>query len=406
MDAMLAGFRADWTDANGGFTLQGSASQIKAEPRGFFGPFPLGRVEVSQANVLGRWSQLFANGSDLRVQAYLDYFKREDPLLYKPEESVFDIEFQHGIPLGAHRIMWGAGYRHVRDDIQPGLFFGFVPPRKTLSWANVFAQDEVALADKVTLTFGARVEHNDFTGTELLPSARLAWQMNNEHLLWTAASRAVRAPARLDRDLRLPPTPPYAIAGGPDFESEVANVFELGYRGQLAPALSYSVTAFYQDWDKLRSGQLPPDAHLQNMIHGNTSGIEAWATWQPLRQWRLSAGVTTLHKDLRLRAGSTDPSGPRGLGNDPGSQWMFRSSFDLPYRQEFDVMVRRVAELPQPVVPAYTAVDLRYGWHINDSVEISAVVRNLFDAAHPEFNAAPDRSEIARSMLVQLRWSL
>lgn len=43
-------------------------------------------------------------------------------------------------------------------------------------------------------------------------------------------SRAVRAPARLDEDLRLQPKPPYIIAGGPDFVSEVARVVELGYR--------------------------------------------------------------------------------------------------------------------------------------------------------------------------------
>jgi iron complex outermembrane receptor protein len=65
-----------------------------------------------------------------------------------------------------------------------------------------------------------------------------------------------------------------------------------------------------------------------------------------------------------------------------------------------------VDALPSPSVPAYTAVDLRYGWHIDDRIEISATVRNLLDAAHAEFNAAPDRSEIGRSMLLQLRWSL
>jgi iron complex outermembrane receptor protein len=405
-ESMQAGFRADWSGESGDFTLQGNAAQGKTEARGFLGPFPLGRLETSQENLLGRWTRSFADGSDIRVQAYYDHFKRVEALLYRPEEEILDIEFQHGLALGAHRVLWGAGYRWASDNLQPGYFLGFAPARRTLSWTNMFAQDEVPLNDKLTLTFGARVEHNDFSGTELLPSARLAWRLADDHLLWTAFSRAVRAPARLDRDLRLPPAPPYIIAGGPDFVSEVADIYELGYRAQLSRAVSFSVTAFYQEWDKLRSGQLPPNAQVQNKIYGNSSGVEAWATWQPLPQWRLSGGITTLHKDLRLRPDSADPVGPRALGNDPDYQWMLRSAFDLPERQEFDIMVRRVDALPSPSVPAYTAVDLRYGWHIDDRIEISATVRNLLDAAHAEFNAAPDRSEIGRSMLLQLRWSL
>lgn len=141
------------------------------------------------------------------------------------------------------------------------------------------------------------------------------------------------------------------------------------------------------------------------MIHGHTSGIELWGTWQALPGWRLSGGLTTLHKNLRLRAESTDPVGASNLGNDPKHQWSIRSSFDLPHGQELDVTVRRVASLPEPAVPAYTAVDARYGWRVNDKVELSVSVRNLLDDDHAEFNAAPDRSEIARSVLLQLRWT-
>ena len=405
-DRTQAGFRADWTDANGGFMLQGSAAHAKSEDRGSFDTVALGAVEISQGNLLGQWTRRYADGSDIRVQAYFDRSRRRDALLYQPAESVLDLEFQHGIPLGDQRLLWGGGYRRSRDDIEPGLFFGFVPERRTMNWANLFVQDSVKLGPAFDLTLGMRLEKNGYTGTEALPSARLAWKLASDQLLWTAASRAVRAPARLDRDIRLPPNPPYIIAGGPDFVSEVANVFELGYRAQPSHAVSLSVTAFYEDWNRLRSGQLPPDAQVQNMIYGNTRGVEAWASWQVAPQWRLTGGMTTLKKDLRLRPGSLDPVGASNLGNDPDYQWMLRSSFNLPHRQELDVMVRRVAELPDPVVPAYTAVDLRYGWRIHPRLELSLALRNLLDRSHPEFNAAPDRSEIGRSGLVQLRWSM
>jgi len=401
-----AGFRADWAGARDTFMLQGNVSQGASDDRGSFFGAVLGPLEVSDANVLAQWTRAFASGADVRLQGYYDHFRRDDRLLYKPRESVFDLDFRNHVPLGDHRVLWGLGYRHTSDDLQPGLFFGFVPQQASRDLTNVFAQDEIRIQDNLHLTLGSRLEHNDYTGTEVLPSARLAWQsVDNSTLLWTAVSRAVRAPARLDRDIRLPPQPPYIIAGGPDFVSEVATVYELGYRGRPLPDLTLSITGFYQAWDKLRSGQSPPDAQVQNMIEGNTSGLEAWGTWQVRPWWRLSGGLTTLHKDLRLKPGSADPVGPSNLGNDPDYQWMARTAFDLPHGQEFDLMVRRVAALPEPSVPAYTAVDMRYGWRVRRDVEVSFTVRNLLDRKHPEFNAAPGRSDIGRSALLQVKWS-
>lgn len=405
-DRHQVGFRADWGGANGDFTLQGDAYRGHSEHRGFFGPFELRPVEISGSNLLARWSQRFADGSDIRVQVYHDHSSRDDAVVYRPEVDTFDLEFQHGAPLGSHKVLWGGGYRRAHDDIQPGVFFAFVPASRTMSWKTLFVQDGIGLTDALELTFGVRLENNDYTGTEVLPSARLGWKLAEDRLLWAAFSRAVRAPARLDREIVLPPTPPYIIAGGPDFVAEVANVYELGYRAQPTPAFNYSGTIFLHDWDKLRSGQPPPNAHVQNMIDGTTYGAEAWATWQASPVWRLSGGVTMLRKDLHLRPGSTDPDGPRNLGNDPNHQWMLRWALNLPHRQELDVAVRRVAALPDPAVPAYTAVDLRYGWRLTQDVELSAVAQNLLDAAHPEFNAMLGRSEIGRSVLLRLRWSL
>jgi iron complex outermembrane receptor protein len=56
-------------------------------------------------------------------------------------------------------------------------------------------------------------------------------------------------------------------------------------------------------------------------------------------------------------------------------------------------------------VPAYTAIDARYAWRVRDGFELSVVGENLFDQSHPEFNAAPGRAEIERSIFVQARWA-
>ncbi|WP_054761315.1 hypothetical protein [Methylomonas koyamae] len=46
--------------------------------------------------------------------------------------------------------------------------------------------------DDVRLIYGGKLEHNDFTGFELQPTARLLWNLDPQHSLWAAVSRAVR----------------------------------------------------------------------------------------------------------------------------------------------------------------------------------------------------------------------
>ena len=71
-------------------------------------------------------------------------------------------------------------------------------------------------------------------------------------------------------------------------------------------------------------------------------------------------------------------------------------------------MVRRVGsvplQVPAPPVAAYTAVDMRWGWKVNRDLELSLTLQNLFDPQHPEFNAAPARSEFERSVFLKLLW--
>ena len=409
-----AGFRADWRQARSTFTLQGDAYSGNSEQRGaFLGLFPLGRVEVSGANLLARWTQRYADGSDLRVQAYYDHTGRVDFAQFSPKADIFDLDLQHAVPLGAHRLLWGGGYRRARDEIADGLIFGLQPSRSTRDWVNLFLQDEIALADNLQLTLGIKLENNDYTGTESLPSVRLGWKASPAQFWWAGLSRVVRAPSRIDREIVAPPAGspltafiPAAsiIVSGQGFVSEVADVLELGWRAQPSRGLTLSATAFHYEWDRLRSGQ-PAPAFVQNMIEGRVYGVEGWANWQAAETWRLSAGLTTLRKHLQLKPGSTDPDAPNNMGNDPDYQWVLRSSHNLAPRHELDVMLRRVDELPDPRVPAYVAFDLRYGWRVRPGVEVSLTLQNLFDPSHAEFGEAADRSEFARGAYLKARWT-
>src|SRR5690606_29454849 len=125
-------------------------------------------------------------------------------------------------------------------------------------WMALFAQDEIALGERWTLIAGMRVEHNDYTGSEVLPNLRLAWRPHAEQLWWGALSRAVRAPSRLDVDAFIPGSPPFLLDGGPRVRAEVADALELGWRGQIGDAMSLSATAFYTRYDHLRTQEVDP----------------------------------------------------------------------------------------------------------------------------------------------------
>ncbi len=399
------GFRSDWEADDSTFTLQGDAYDGSSQDRGSIGPFVFGEIAVSGFNLLGRWQHALSEGSDIQLQMYFDHSAREDFLFYEPTADILDLDFQHAIAAGAHQIMWGGGYRHAKDDIGAGLVTTFIPSSRTLQWGNLFVQDEVTLSDSLRATFGLKLESNDYTGVEYLPSARLAWKPSAHRLVWGSVSRAVRAPARFDRDVRFPATPPFAVVGGPNFESEVANVVELGYRAQHSETISYSLTGFIHRWDRLRSGSALP-VELENKIEGTVQGVEAWAEYRPFAFWSLAGGVTYLHEDLRLKAGSTDPVGVDNptLRNDPDYQWQLRSSFDLPRDFQFDLQLRRVDSLPNPQVPAYTELDLRLAWLVGDALELAVAGRNLLHERHAEYGEAAARSEIGRSVYGLVRW--
>lgn len=408
------GFRADWDRPGDQFMLEGnvydgSIGQPEPGSIAISGvDLALDAISVSGGNLTARWDHLLDDGSNISFQAYYDRTERTVPPTFSETLDIFDLQFQHSLnPVGKHAWTWGANYRYSMDRVDnTSPYFAFLPPDVNQRWVSLFAQDEISLRDDVRLTLGARVERNDYTGTEFLPNARLAWEVTPDHLLWTAVSRAVRAPSRLDRDAYIPGTPPFLLDGGRETRSEIANVFEIGYRGQPAPRISYSITAFHSDYDHLRTQEIAPSGTFltfENEMEGKVTGIETWGMYQATPSWRLSAGLTALNVRLRLKPGSNDVPGPDAAGNDPEHTWQLRSTLDVAPDRELDVTVRHVDRLENNAVPSYTTLDARFGWQLRPGLELSLVGQNLL-GSHAEYGSVDTRSEIPRSVFVKLLW--
>jgi len=410
--AML-GARADWEQGGDAFTVIGNVYQGRldqpqpgeiAVPGG---PSDLDRVRSDGANLSARWQRALDDGGNIAVQAYLDHTVREAPPLFTERLTTADLQFQHTLPSAdGHDIVWGANYRHSRDRVGNSRYVAFLPAHTTQRWGSLFIQDEITLRDDWRLTLGARAEYNHYTGTEFLPSARLSWRLSPQHALWASASRTVRAPSRLDVDAWVPGQAPYILRGGPEVQSEVARVLELGYRGQPAPTLSYTVTLYHHDYDHLRTQETNPTRSyvvFASLMEGSASGIEAWGNWQPMPRWRLSAGWTALHQRLRLKARGTDLAGLATARRDPSHTLQLRSSFTIDDAREIDVTVRRVGEMPASRVASYTALDARFGWRLRPGLALSLVGENL-NGGHAEFGSSTYWAEFERRVGVKLRW--
>jgi iron complex outermembrane receptor protein len=401
------GLQIDWGRANDALMLQGEYYDGFVDQAG-----SLGDRRTAGGHFLGRWNRTLADGSAVQVQTYFDQTRTNQPGLFDENLQTYDIEAQHRFQLGArNEITWGVGYRLMHDDVTNSAALAFIPKVKSLSLVNVFLQDSFALTDHLQLTVGTKLEHNVYTGWEILPSARLSWKLREDTLLWSAISRGVRTPSRLDRDGFTPGQAPFVLAGGQNIHSETVTAYEIGYRGQPAARTSLSVTAYYNVYGDLRSIEPQPGGALPfvlgNKMEGNTWGTEIWGGYRVLDWWQLSAGHNWLQEKLRFKDDSLDPTGLKSAGNDPRTQFFARSGMNLTRTLELDATLRTLGKLPNPNVPAYTALDMRVGWTVSKGVEISLIGYNLLDHDHPEFQTgtAATRSEVARAFYAKIVWS-
>lgn len=396
-----AGFRFDWGRSGDTLTLQGDT---------YDGAIEQGAnrdASIGGANLLGRWNRKLADDGELQIKAYYDRTRRRIPGTFAEVLETWDLDLLHRLHWGErHDIVWGGGYRVMRDDVGNSSRLAFLPARRDLRLSNIFVQDSIALDQAWKLTLGAKFEHNSYTGWEFLPDARLGWQVSPAALVWAAVSRPVRTPSRIDREFFVPATSPFLLAGG-KFQSERLMAYEFGYRAQPTASLSYSIAAFHHDYDRLRSLERAPGGGLPiviaNEMRGHTNGVEAWGSYQVNPDWRLSAGYTHLWKRLSFADDSRD-SNLAAAGNDPTRQFFLHTAHNLSHGVELDFFLRAISRLPDPRIPGYVAVDGRIGWTIARGVDLSLIGNNLLDRRHKEF-ANTAGGELGRSIQARVRWN-
>jgi iron complex outermembrane receptor protein len=399
----------DWSRLQGGFRLDWAPRATDAVS--LHGDILTGRGKVSGeidgGNLVARWTHAYADGSTLQVQGFVDREQRGRdtgggvPL----GVTTLDLDVQQGMRLGRHELVLGGDVRSARYRISNTGGLAFEPATGTLDLGSVYAQDTVSLASTVRLILGLKMEHDPYAGWSVMPNARLAWSPGAGALVWAAASRAVRSPTPFDVDVQERVGGVLFLHGDPEFRTEKLTAYELGVRLQPIDRLSFSVNGYYNVYDDLRSieltaGKLP--LLWGNKLGGYTYGVESWANLQVLDWWRVGASVNLISEHFKFDAGSSRLLGVSQIGDDPRFQGKLTSSLTLgPF--SWDAELRRQCALPAPHVSAYTELNSRLAWALNDRLELSVTGFNLLHRQHQEF-MAPQATAVRRSVVGGLRW--
>jgi iron complex outermembrane receptor protein len=443
-NALRGGFRGDWTpDGPDSFTFQGDLYRsrygetltVPSLNAPYTSTFP-NRGSISGGNILGRWTHSFGLSST-SLQMYFDNTNISENSLFTDHQNIFDIDFQHTIHVSEwQQFIWGIGYRSMADSNNSSFVVSLLPSHSRLNQVSGFGQDEISLFDKrIQLTIGSKLEHNDFTGLEVEPNARVLWSITPNQSVWTAVSRAVRTPALTERGLQLisavvPPGGPgnptplpveAEVFGSNQFKSEDLLAYEAGYRVQLTNSLSADVATFYNYYTHLRTAEPgapflevnPAPAHLvapflaANKMHGGTYGTELFTEWRLVPKWKLAGSYSYLQMDLRKDATSLDPTADNPGLSSPRHQFYVRSSLDIFKSLEHDLVVRHVGQLTGLNIPSYYCVDTHFSYKLLRQLELSVGSQNLLNKRHQEFvpdfiNTAP--TNVGRTVYGSISW--
>lgn len=430
----------DWSGARGGFridheqskehsfTFQGDVYDqdvnlnlnLPTNTSPFINPIS-DTVEQFGTNLLAKWNYKASDNINHTLQVYYDHAQYYYALL-KHDISTFDIDFQSTWNLNKqNEIVWGTGYRYISDHLRGTDLISYVPEKRNVDLYSAFIQNKFTIIpETLSLTFGSKFEHNDFTGFEIQPSIRSTWTPSPNHTVWAAISRAVRTPNRSEDDVSVVVSnlnPGFIRwVGNRQFESEDVLAYEIGYRIKPKRNLLIDTTIFYNEYDDLRTNELdfsaniPADTALglpfHNGAEGTTYGIEIASTWNVRDNWEIKAAYSYLNVDIQLKDFSTDSLALEDEGKAPKNQFNIRSNIYLPHNVELSNSLYYVDNLSSIGIPSFIQFDSRVSWEPVEGLELSLVGLNLFDDRHQEFTAPlhGEANEIDRSIYGQITW--
>jgi iron complex outermembrane receptor protein len=378
---LQAGGRIEWElDGQAHLTVQGDVNS------GRMGLQNRSDIEMDGGNVVVTYIKPLGAGESFQILGYADRERRDVPQQSWENRSTYNVEGQHTIRFTPrYNLIWGGGVRSTLSRTRPTAVIFFEPDDRTINQVHAFAQTDITLQPRLTLTLGTRGERTTFSGFELHPAARVKYTPRTDTLIWGAISRAVRTPTRFDQELRVQINNVVVIRGDSAFKPEHLTAYESGARFNPRANVSVEASVFYNDYDDLRSQEANPLITLANLYDGHTTGLELAGNVQPHSRWLVHASYTGQRVSLKPLPESHDTTNARAEADDPSHIFSMRSYLNLPGRMELDGFFRAVGKLRASSLPGYQELDLRIGWQATERLDLSVMGRELLHPRHAEF---------------------
>ena len=377
------------------------------------------------------WNRTYSEESASTLQASFDRYERAIP--FKDDRNTLDVAFQHYFSWGERQeVIWAVDYRFTNHDSNSAAVFYAASDNMRQLFSGLL-QDEVALVhDRLFFTVGTKLEHNDYNGFDLLPSARLAWQPNQRNTLWAAVSRAERTPSSGDvadqvngGEIAGPGGLPIQIQlnGNPDFKNEELLAYEAGYRAALTKSLSLDLSAYFNSYTDLRTletGALTPvptpapghfllPLFFGNGMNGEAHGLEIAGNWKPKTRWTLKAGYALERVHVHLKPTSDDTTlSSVAEGGSPEHSIQLQSHVELGHALAWDTSGNFASRLPALGVATRTRLETGFTWHFRKDISASLVGQNLLRDHELEYlnlSGLTQSSLAKRNAYCKLTWN-
>lgn len=396
------GFRADYDAARDTYMAEGDV--YRGSSPHIVGTTPL-YDETSGGDINLRWERELNDKNGFYVQAYFDRTLRTDPAFLGESRNTFDIEFVHHFTLLNHQnFSYGGGLRfspyltHQQESVET-----LSPPGGTDHVHTAFVQDELELGTAVKFTVGAKMQHNNFSGFDVQPSARVLWIAGKHQSLWAGVTRAVTTPSDLEENLAISaqeaPHIFLQVLGNKRFMSENVIGYEAGYRAVHGDRFYLDLSSFWNEYSRLQSfSALTPSVsggntyltiQYQNQIAGHTTGFEFAPRLKIASWWRVNSSYAFVSSTFSANGPTSNISSTGSVStyenSTPRHGVFVESKMDIPFHIQFDQFYRYASGLPAQKVKGYQTMDLHASRPLGRGVLVEVVGQNLFQPHHAEW---------------------
>ena len=377
-----------------------------------------GDQEFDYRNLTLRWERALSVSSGFALQTYYD-FTRTNNLTLQEDRTTFDVDFRHWFDINENNsFIYGLGVRTTKDKINSSFITEINPDNRRATTVSMFLQNTTRLSNDLSLMYGSKFEHNDYTGVEIQPSVRLTYNYSPDTVIWTSASRAVRTPSRVEDDFtqRIPIASGVVgltALGSRDVDSEELLAYEIGFRSDyFDKRVTVDLAAFYNDYSHLAE-QFDADgatieggfrraftAVRQTDMHGEAYGLEASIKFQTTKKWDLTANYT--YYKLNLHGFNTDQEDAED--ETPENLFNLQSDYKFNDKLSWHALAYYADSQAENDIPSYIRIDTGLIYKISDKVQLAAWGRNLTDPYHPEAHniLTTQNHQIGRSFSLEL----